>query len=343
MSIFNRAKQPSSITQAWRALKLFTDTDRYEFIRLFLSYLNDDPPRERILFLHGAGGIGKSLLLRYLKENHCKRLRLRDWERARTLKDEQLMDAVSSARPDGAVPSAYLDFGMPPHGENRPQEAFAALLMLRRSLAGYRLRFPLYDFATVWYLSRTGRMTPERLKSLFPPEELDFISTLFDFVSSTAWGAISKGVINLLTKQMSVDEHFTFYLQKRGLTKDQVEEIQRLDPDRELIFQLPRLFAEDLNAAIDMPKAPRRVALFFDTHEAFWRQEHNDLPEVLYFERDQWLRLLVGSLNLSAGIVVVVAGQVPPKWEAATHVRIPTEYLDLYSLGDLPGNNAGNT
>jgi hypothetical protein len=52
------------------------------------------------------------------------------------------------------VPSGYLDFGIPPRGEDRPLEAYLALLMLRRALSGGNLKFPLNDFAIVWYLYR---------------------------------------------------------------------------------------------------------------------------------------------------------------------------------------------
>ncbi len=79
MSILNKTGQSSdTITEGWRALKLFTD--RREAIRLFSSYLNDDPAREQVLFFYGDGGNGKSLLLRFLREYYCKRLRQENWE-----------------------------------------------------------------------------------------------------------------------------------------------------------------------------------------------------------------------------------------------------------------------
>ena len=47
-----------------RSLSLFTD--RHELIRAFATHLNE-PRDERILFLHGDGGNGKSLLVRHLQ------------------------------------------------------------------------------------------------------------------------------------------------------------------------------------------------------------------------------------------------------------------------------------
>jgi hypothetical protein len=47
-----------------RSLELFCD--RHEVIAHFASLFNDDPPPRRLLYLHGLGGNGKSLLLRFL-------------------------------------------------------------------------------------------------------------------------------------------------------------------------------------------------------------------------------------------------------------------------------------
>jgi len=134
LSIFDKTGQGDSITSGWRALDLFTD--RREAIRLFLTYLNEDPARERIFFFFGEGGNGKSLLLRYLNRYHCRRRR-------------SLQFDGEAALGEMVVPSAYVDFGMPPRGENRPLEAYSALMMLRRALSGSDLKFPLYDFAIV--------------------------------------------------------------------------------------------------------------------------------------------------------------------------------------------------
>ncbi len=58
-----------SLTQERTALELFTD--RQYACRLFEAYLDAEPPRGAILFFHGDGGNGKSLLLRFLYENYC--------------------------------------------------------------------------------------------------------------------------------------------------------------------------------------------------------------------------------------------------------------------------------
>jgi hypothetical protein len=42
-----------------------------------------------------------------------------------------------------------------------------------RDLSGSGLRFPLYDFASILYLHKTGRLTPDKQKELFPSDEMD--------------------------------------------------------------------------------------------------------------------------------------------------------------------------
>jgi tetratricopeptide (TPR) repeat protein len=369
MPILQKTGQIDTITEGWRALKLFTD--RYEAIRLFSEYLNDDPPRERILFFYGDGGNGKSLLLRFLRERCCKRLRPDNWEWVKTLPDEKFAEHIKNAEDLEPVPSAHLDFGMPPRGDDRPQEAFSGLLMLRRALAGYGLRFPLYDFACVWYLHKTGKLTTEQLRSLFPAEEMDFIIEIVNAISGTSWGALGKAVLNVFGKHLR--QRFTLYMQRRKLDEAQVEAIQRMDPESELMDQLPHLFAEDLNTAMSLDEAPKslsgksgkpelvrefpqqawterserleasdrpkRIALFFDTHEAFWGSQRN-LSDDIFFQRDEWLRRLLGTLELSAGIVAVVAGRDRPRWAEASKFKIPEEYLDIQLVGHLSETDA---
>jgi hypothetical protein len=161
MSIRSKTGQGGSVTDPWHAIAFFTD--RYEAIRLFMSYLNDDPPRERILFFYGDGGNGKSLLLRFLRERCLWRLRIDDWADAQTTPDEQFVARLEQATDAALVPSALLDFGMQPHGDNQPQDVFYGLLMLRRELAQHGLRFPLFDYACVVYLHKTNQLSPERL------------------------------------------------------------------------------------------------------------------------------------------------------------------------------------
>ena len=70
------------------------------------------------------------------------------------------------------VPVARMDFGARPVGENRPQECFSALFMLKQQLAGYQIATPRFDFAAVTYLHKLGFDLDRRLPELFPRGEL---------------------------------------------------------------------------------------------------------------------------------------------------------------------------
>ena len=63
-------EQNGSFTNGHLALQYFTN--RHKFTRQFVEYLNNELPPTKILFFHGDGGNGKSLLLKFLRENCCK-------------------------------------------------------------------------------------------------------------------------------------------------------------------------------------------------------------------------------------------------------------------------------
>ena len=169
-----------SVTETRRALQHFTN--RKSSIRHFADYLNDNQATEKILFFHGDGGNGKTLLLRFLKEKCCKRLNADNWEYVKTLEGDDFIENFTEAVIYAEVPSTLIDFGMEPRGEYRPKEAFSALMKMRRDLSGSGLRFPLYDFACNLYLHKTGQLTPDRVKDLSPSEETDLVKEFTDVI-----------------------------------------------------------------------------------------------------------------------------------------------------------------
>jgi tetratricopeptide (TPR) repeat protein len=334
MSIFDETGQSSSITEGGRALELFTD--RYKSIRLFSKFINDNPAHKQIIYFYGDGGNGKSLLLKYLRKNFCKRVSPDNWtyiwKLGRT--DEKLLKIIEEAVDTTPVPSALLDFGMDVVGEDRPQDPFWGLRMLKRQLIGYRLHFPLYDFACVSYLHLTRQLTPERLRNLFPPEEIQFVSDIAEAVSNSKSVAIGKAILAIINKH-SKDWRgwLTLYMLRSKLSEEQLELISNIDLESELVDQLPRLFAEDLNAAISIQNI-QRLVLFFDTHDAFWgEQKQSGLSEEISYRRDEWFRRLLAHLHLHEGVVAVVAGRQPPNWDKTANVPIPKQYVYLKSVG----------
>ena len=222
MSIDNDLQPVASITED-RALSLFTD--RYSFTRLLSERLND-PPKKEILFFHGAGGNGKSLLLRYLQEHSCKKLTAEQWAHWKTLPDDELagkLKALEKATQYISVPSAMLDFG-PTKGDEQPKHDFYGLLLLRKLLgeaaAGkeYVLRFPRYDFACIWYLSQKGKSLDE-IRSLFPLNEVaGFATTAVDAVTGNPFGAVLKAFMDFGMEGWS--ERLTLQFTKRGVDKE---------------------------------------------------------------------------------------------------------------------------
>jgi len=205
MPIYDHTSQSASITKGTRALQLFTD--RYDLIRAFTRALHEDDGLGKILFFHGGGGNGKSLLIRFLQTYACKRFHR--WEEIRQQPDAEFVRRLQGERSFDPLPMALLDFHTPSRREfEQPMVDYDALLMLRRQLGDFhadgftRLRFPVYDFAAVWYLHRTDKLTEDRLRSLYPQTELNFVLALAD--------TLAKGIPGLSLAQAAlglVDKH----------------------------------------------------------------------------------------------------------------------------------------
>jgi hypothetical protein len=208
VSIEDDLLEPPSITEGDRALALFTD--RYELTRLFVERLNDDPASQTILFFYGEGGNGKSLLLKYLRRNACKRLAAKQWQQVKAKPDAELADIVSRLKPGTyrPIPSAFLDFGSKPLGDVQPQDRFFGLLTLRKELAvsaagNAPLKFRRFDFACVWYLFKKGR-SPEEIKSFFPADQgLGLATSVIDTLTDGDFGGLAKGLLDLRIDKIS--------------------------------------------------------------------------------------------------------------------------------------------
>jgi hypothetical protein len=92
MSIFETTNENASRPSRDRALELFTD--RTDIIAAFARYLNSDPAPQKIIFLHGVGGNGKSLLLRYLQAKLCFRVPEKEWDKLQLIPDAELALAL---------------------------------------------------------------------------------------------------------------------------------------------------------------------------------------------------------------------------------------------------------
>ncbi|WP_144551308.1 hypothetical protein [Peribacillus simplex] len=334
MAIFNEYESVTEDDQ--RSLALFTD--RRHFIRRFAAYLNEDPAPNSILYFYGDGGNGKSLLLKYLYKNCCKRLKDADnWMHLQSISDIDFVKQFVDSEDIEELPVGFIDFGTQPREDFRPLESFSSLLKLRRDLAHKGLKFPVFDYASILYLHKTNKLTQERVRQLFPSEELDLVASLLELSEKTIPGVSQvKAVLSLFSKK--IEKQYTLFLHQRKVDSIQITKISQMDPDTELINELPKLFAQDLNKSMEL-SSNSRVILLFDTHESFWGHQRN-MSSHLFFEQDEWLRCLLGHLDLDKGIVVAVAGREVPNWEKASKWPIPARYLEKHLVDHLQYEDA---
>jgi len=301
----------------------------------------DHPSKGQILFFYGDGGEGKSLLLRYLRDKYCKKISRTTWQKINNLSDDEFLQQVRDL--DETVPHSFIDFAIPGRGDNQPRDPFFALVMMRKQLNAYGLKFPLFDFASFWYLKSTVGLSKERISSLFPAEESDFFISLLETVTAIPGLGLAKATFNLANKKLGFlkEGWFEDHLKKRKISADQAAEIQELDAETELLRRLPWYFAQDLNATLaDSSSAERntQVVLFFDGHETLWGDKRRDFDAV----RDEWLRWLIRSLDRTGGAVVVIAGREQPSWsQVSSHkFKIDRTELDLVHLEGIGPTDA---
>ncbi len=327
-----------------RKLQLFTD--RHEITRRFAFYLNEDPPREQILYFYGDGGNGKSLLLKHLQFHCCKRFTPEVWQQLREIPEQNAAEVANFVRYAAAntytrIPVVRHDFGLIPIKEDKPQDRFYGLLMLRRNLAEsakkYKFKFPNYDFACFWYLLNKGE-SDATLNQLFPNDLIDFLTPVVEtFAGFPVVSQVAAG-LKLIDKFGGIKRTMKLIQTRLGVSDEQADEIRRKDIDIELIDCLPKLFAGDLNAAMAGKHKPERLVMLFDTHEKLWDEKRNSQGAKFWYQ-DEWFRRLLRALDYKLGIVVAVAGRDSPvaqlRWPNAPRFPIPEHYIDAQLVWHL--------
>jgi tetratricopeptide (TPR) repeat protein len=327
-----------------RKLQLFTD--RHEFTQRFAFYLNEDQPREQILYFYGDGGNGKSLLLKHLEYHCCKKFTPEVWQQLRALPESraaEVADFVWHAKPKTYTPIPVVrhDFGLIPIKEDKPQDRFYGLLMLRRNVAAatkkYKFKFPNYDFACFWYLLNKGE-SEATLNQLFPNDLIDFLTPVVEtFAGFPVVSQVAAG-LKLIDKFGGIKRTMKLIQTRLGVSDETADEIRRKDIDTELIDCLPKLFAGDLNAAMASRNKPDRLVMLFDTHEKMWDAKRNSQGATFWYQ-DEWFRRLLRALDYKLGIVVAVAGRDCPvtqlRWPNAAKFPIPEDYIDAQLVWHL--------
>jgi tetratricopeptide (TPR) repeat protein len=332
-----------------RQLELFTG--RHEFTRRFAIYLNEDPPREQILYFYGDGGNGKSLLLKHLQVNCCKRFSPQVWQQWRALPESQaaeVADFLRHAEPKTytPIPAVRHDFGLIPIKEDKPQDRFYGLLMLRRNLAEaakkYKFKFPNYDFACFWYLLNKGESNAT-LEQLFPDDVMELLTPVIETLAEFPVVAQAVAVLKGIDKLGGIKRGMKLIQNRLGVSDDKAEEIRGKDIDTELIDCLPKLFAGDLNAAMAGKHKPERLVMLFDTHEKLWDEKRTS-QGINFWYQDEWFRRLLRAIDFKGGIVVAVAGRDCPvtqlRWPNASKFPIPEHLIDAQLVGHLSAADA---
>ncbi|MEP6489901.1 hypothetical protein NDI43_18190 [Microcoleus vaginatus GB2-A3] len=332
-----------------RKLQLFTD--RHEFTQRFAFYLNDDPPPEQILYFFGDGGNGKSLLLKHLEFHCCKRFAPEVWQKWRELPESQAAEVANFVRYAAAktytpLPAVRHDFGLIPIKEDKPQDRFYGLLMLRRNIAAatkkYKFKFSNYDFACFWYLLNKGE-SQATLNQLFPDDVAELVVPIVETFADFPVVAQAVAVLKGIDKFGGIKRAMKLIQNRLGVSDEKAEEIRRLDIDTELTDCLPKLFAGDLNAAMAGKNKPDRLVMLFDTHEKMWDEKRNSQGATFWYQ-DEWFRRLLRALDYKLGIVVVVAGRECPvtqlRWPNASRFPIPADYIDAQLVWHLSPDDA---
>jgi hypothetical protein len=160
-----------------------------------------------------------------------------EWKRLRRLPHSELPAALAGVAKTAQVPVARIDFGARPVGENRPQECFSALFMLKQQLAQYRIGTPRFDFAAVTYLHKLGFDLDRRLPELFPRGELAVALDLADALLPVQVMQVGQSLFGAVDRRL--DDVFTRRRVRRRLPAADAEEILSLAPEPDLIEQLP--------------------------------------------------------------------------------------------------------
>ncbi|MCK9395824.1 MAG: SEC-C domain-containing protein [Methylobacter sp.] len=309
--------------------KLESFSNRLVPARIFIEALHNDANTGAIIYFHGNGGNGKSLLLAYLQKNFCKRVDNATWQTIKGFDDKSLRDKLLEIplTSSEAIPSVLVDFGEPTY-EVQPQNPLSATCYMRKLLAGKGLKFELFDYAYVLYLSRTGNLNEREIKNVICDGAIDGILEL----ARASVEVLPGSSLALKLLQRIIGSKMYLYFKSRNVDEQFLQQLRNIKSNSELENRMPYLFALDLMASMQSSDAPARLALFFDTHEKFWLAQR-DLSPFDYFRRDAWLRILLNVLSSSERIVTVVAGRELPRWSEASKNAIPAEKVTTHQIG----------
>jgi tetratricopeptide (TPR) repeat protein len=166
------------------------------------------------------------------------------------------------------------------------------------------------------------------------------IEALAEFPVVAQTVAVIKGIVKL----SGIKGAMKLIQTRLGVSDAKAEEIRRKDIDTELIDCLPKLFADDLNAAMAGQHKPERLVMLFETHEKMWEEKRTS-QGINFWYQDEWFGRLLRAIDFKAGIVVAVAGRDCPvtqlRWQnAPADTEIPENYINAQLVGHLSADDA---
>jgi tetratricopeptide (TPR) repeat protein len=306
-----------------------TFTDRYDHIKYFVSQINSVEHNHKINFIYGLSGNGKTLLVRFLLTECAKYFKPENWVYLNSLGQEEFVQNVIHAESGTKVAVAYIDLSSKDPFSGDLTDSFFALIKLRNILKKEGIPLHIFDFATIWYLHKTNTLSTEMIKKLYPSEEAGLIAAIVDAITHTAYAKIVNAFIQVLNKQFKEDA-FIAYLQQR-ISSEILSNIQDKNPETELYYDLPEIFAYNLNDVIKNNNE-LKIVICFDSHDSFWGDKIASMSSNLFYQRDEWLRKLLGHLDLDAGLIVYVTATERPRWKDASIYPIQNEYINFIEL-----------
>ena len=325
---------------------MVTIINRKDEVEVFLDHLHrDDFARRPVLFIQGEAGIGKSVLLDFLREKVCY---LRVWEEIKKDPTERNKLFVPTDKEIALeqvltpFPVAYLDFSAPAKGLDNPQDAHRALMSLQRQLSIHGLRFPHFSYASLLYLSCSGQATDDVWKKGLPHDEITLVHEIVKLVhgGDVPFAGTAKAILKVGERLTGKD--VGKMLRQRGLDEVEFQVLNSLDKRKPNLIadRLPRLFAEDLCRAITKSPHPKRVVLFLDSHDALWETGHYHRSDFQFFQRDAWVRGVLTALLSQPKIMIVVAGDERPMWDKAAEEPLTSGQFELVPLTGFEVNDA---
>ncbi len=294
-------------------------------IERFLQIVHDENERQNVVLLKGPSGVGKSSLMAFLQEN-CSFLS----DQFDPVRLTEPSGAISLARYKNKKPllTAALDFSLPWNGYFRPADPFYGLLNLRDQLAkNPNFYSAIFDFACIQYLYRSGQLTPERIRALYPIEHRALIFALADLAAKTAEAHFEDEVFNAISQFYG--KAFTPYMMRRRVSRETIKNLRLLSDRFALLDALPRLLAEEVESFSNNGDENARIVLFLDSLERYYPHTHDHRDDPEKFEQF-WLNRLIRELISNNRVTLVLASRYSlpyrTSWRKSRQERIAATF-----------------